>query len=56
MPAEVMRAMQEASEYFVDMNELVAAAGRRIAEVTHGEAGLVTAGSFSSLILGAAAS
>jgi L-seryl-tRNA(Ser) seleniumtransferase len=55
MPEEVLRAMQEANEYFVDMNELVAAAGRRIAEVTHAEAGLVTAGSFSSLILGAAA-
>ncbi len=55
MPDEVLRAMQEANEYFVDMNELVAAAGRRIAEVTHAEAGLVTSGSFSSLILGAAA-
>jgi seryl-tRNA(Sec) selenium transferase len=55
MPPEVLGAMQEANEYFVDMHELVAAAGRRIAEVTHAEAGLVTAGSFSSLILGAAA-
>ncbi len=55
MPQEVLRAMEEASDYFVDMNELLAAAGRRIAEVTHAEAGLVTAGSFSSLILGAAA-
>ena len=55
MPTEVMRAMDEANEYFVDMHELIAAAGRRIAEVTHAEAGLVTAGSFSALILGAAA-
>ena len=55
MPSEVMRAMDEANDYFVDMHELIAAAGRRIAEVTHAEAGLVTAGSFSSLILGAAA-
>jgi L-seryl-tRNA(Ser) seleniumtransferase len=55
MPDEVLRAMQEANEYFVDMHELIAAAGRRIAEVTGAEAGLVTAGSFSSLILGAAA-
>lgn len=55
MPPEVMRAMAEANEYFVDMHQLVAAAGRRIAEVTHAEAGLVTAGSFSALILGGAA-
>ncbi len=55
MPKQILCAMEEASEYFVDMNELLAAAGRRIAEVTHAEAGLVTAGSFSSLILGAAA-
>jgi seryl-tRNA(Sec) selenium transferase len=55
MPPEVMRAMAEANEYFVDMHELMAAAGRRIAEVTGAEAGLVTAGSFSALILGAAA-
>jgi L-seryl-tRNA(Ser) seleniumtransferase len=55
MPPEVLRAMEEANEYFVDMNELIAAAGRRIAEVTGAEAGLVTCGSFSALILGAAA-
>lgn len=55
MPSEVMRAMAEANEYFVDMHELVAAAGRRIAEAMHADAGLVTAGSFSALILGGAA-
>lgn len=55
MPAEVMRAMAEANEYFVDMHELNKAAGRRIAEVTGAEAGLVTAGSFSAMILSAAA-
>ena len=55
MTAEVMRAMAEANEYFVDMHELTKAAGRRIAEVTGAEAGLITAGSFSSMILSAAA-
>jgi L-seryl-tRNA(Ser) seleniumtransferase len=37
------------------MYELNAAAGRRIAEVMKTEAGLVTAGSFSAMLLGAAA-
>ena len=37
MPEEVLRAMEEANEYFVDMNELVAAAGRRIAESLAGD-------------------
>lgn len=55
MPPEVMRAMAEANEEFVDMHELIQAAGRRVAEVTGAEAGLVTSGSFASLILGAAA-
>jgi L-seryl-tRNA(Ser) seleniumtransferase len=55
MPTEVMRAMAEANDLFVDMYELNQAAGRRIAEVMKTEAGLVTAGSFSAMLLGAAA-
>lgn len=55
MPPEVMRAMAEANEEFVDMHELFDAAGRRIAEVMGAEAGLITSGSFASLIIGAAA-
>lgn len=55
MPPEVVRAMNEAGEEFVDIRELTAAAGRRLAEVTHSEAAIVTSGSFSSLLLGAAA-
>lgn len=55
MPAEVTRAIADANEYFVDMHELFAAAGARVAEVTGAEAGLVTSGSFSALMLGAAA-
>lgn len=55
MPPEVMEAMVEANNYFVDMNELTRAAGRRVAEVMGAEAALVTAGAFSAMILGAAA-
>jgi L-seryl-tRNA(Ser) seleniumtransferase len=55
MPPEVMRAMLEANEYFVDMHELNAAAGNRIAELMGAEAALVTSGGFSGMLLGAAA-
>ncbi len=55
MPAEVLRAMAEANDYFVDLRELNAAAGKRIAEVMQAESALVTAGAFSALVLGAAA-
>ena len=55
MPPEVMRAMAEANEEFVEMHELFDAAGRRVAEVTGAEAGLVTSGSFAALTIGAAA-
>jgi len=52
---KVMDAMKEASQSFVIMMELIAKAGKVIAEVTGAEAGLVTAGGESSLVLGAAA-
>ncbi len=55
MPAEVMQAMVEANEFFVDMHELTAAAGQRVAELMDAEAALVTAGGFSAMLLGAAA-
>ncbi len=55
MPAEVMRAMTEANELFVDMDELTRAAGERLARIVGSEAALVTSGSFSALVLGAAA-
>jgi D-glucosaminate-6-phosphate ammonia-lyase len=55
MPAEVMRAMIEANDYFVDLNELNRAAGRRIAEMMQAEGAIVTAGAFSAMALGAAA-
>ena len=55
MPSEVMQAMIEANEQFVDMAELTAAAGERLARIVGSEAALVTCGSFSALVLGAAA-
>ena len=55
MPEEVIRAIAEGNDYFVDMDELNKAAGDRIAEVTGAEAGLVTAGSFSAMVLASAA-
>jgi len=55
MPAEVMRAMVEANDYFVDMHALNKAAGDYIASVMGAEAALVSAGSFSAMVLGAAA-
>ena len=55
MQREVLNAMAEANEFFVDMRELNADAGRRAAEILGAEAALVTAGGFSGLILSAAA-
>lgn len=55
MPAEVMRAFAEAADVYVSLEELHAAASRRIAELTGAEAGLITAGSAAGLTLGAAA-
>jgi L-seryl-tRNA(Ser) seleniumtransferase len=54
MIPEVMEAMVEANNYFVDMEALTEAAGKRVAEVMGAEAALVTAGGFSAMILGAA--
>ena len=55
LPAEVLDAMAEATEFFVDMEELNRAAGRRLAEITRAEAAMVTSCSFASMVLGAAA-
>ena len=55
MTEETMEAMAEANRYFVDMHELNDAAGQRVAELLGAPAAMVTAGGFSSMILGAAA-
>jgi L-seryl-tRNA(Ser) seleniumtransferase len=55
MSPEVLAAMAEATEFFVDLEELNRAAGRRIAPIMHAEAAMVTSCSFASMVLGAAA-
>ena len=55
MPDEVLDAFREAAHGWVPLEQLQAAAGRRIAELTGTEAGLVTAGSAAALTRGTAA-
>lgn len=55
MQPEVAAAMQEASQYCVDIAELQARAGVIIAELTGAEAGYVTSGAAAALLLGTAA-
>ena len=54
MPPEVVEAMRQASECFVDLYELQAAVGRRIAELTRNEAAFVSGGAAAGLFLSAA--
>ncbi|TBW41290.1 hypothetical protein EYW49_00770 [Siculibacillus lacustris] len=54
-PEAVRRAMSDAAGGFVLMTELAEAAGRRLAELTGAEWGLVTAGSAAALTLATAA-
>lgn len=56
MPREVVEAMALAAECFVDLVELQAAAGRRLADLTHNEAAFVPGGAAAGLFLAAAAS
>lgn len=55
MPPEVVQAMNEAVDFFVDLHELNIAAGRQIAHYTGAEAGLVVAGAGAGLLLQTAA-
>jgi L-seryl-tRNA(Ser) seleniumtransferase len=55
MPPEVVAAIQVASRKFVRLEDLHNAVGRRIAELLHCEAALVTAGCASALSLATAA-
>jgi L-seryl-tRNA(Ser) seleniumtransferase len=55
MPPEVVTAMQVASRKFVRLDDLHNAVGKRIAELLHCEAALVTAGCASALSLATAA-
>jgi L-seryl-tRNA(Ser) seleniumtransferase len=55
MPAEVVRAMDEASRYFVNLPELQDKVGARLAELLGVPAAMVTAGAASSITVAAAA-
>ena len=49
MAPEVLRAMQEAAESFVRIEDLQEAASKVIAEITGAEAGIVTSGASAAL-------
>lgn len=53
--AEVRQATQEASQYFIDMFELQAAAGRYLAKLSGAESGMVTSGSAGAMASATAA-
>ncbi|HYZ41671.1 MAG TPA: aminotransferase class V-fold PLP-dependent enzyme, partial [Stellaceae bacterium] len=55
MLPQVRKAMAAASRYFVNLDELMEAAGRRLAELTGAEWGIVTCGSAAAVTLGTAA-
>jgi D-glucosaminate-6-phosphate ammonia-lyase len=55
MPERVLRAFHDAAQEWVPLEQLQAAASRRISGISGTEAGLVTAGSAAALTLGAAA-
>jgi L-seryl-tRNA(Ser) seleniumtransferase len=55
MPPEVVRAMEEASRYFVNLPELQKKVGARIAELVGVPAAMVTAGAASAITVAAAA-
>jgi L-seryl-tRNA(Ser) seleniumtransferase len=55
MPPEVMRAMEEASRYFIPLPELERKVGARIAELLQAPAAMVTCGAASAITVGTAA-
>lgn len=55
MPRKVLEAFHDAAQVWVPLEQLQAAASRKIAEATGADAGLVTAGSAAALTLGTAA-
>jgi D-glucosaminate-6-phosphate ammonia-lyase len=55
MPPEVLEAMRQAAEAFVDLEEIGAAVGRRIAQLTRNEAAFVSGGAAAGLFLAAVA-
>ena len=55
MPPEVIAAMQDASHCFVDLEELQARIGEKLAELTHNEAAYVSSGAAAGITLAVAA-
>src|SRR6476661_8124724 len=55
MPPEVVRAMEEASRYFIPLPELEKKVGSRIAELLQAPAAMVTCGAASAITVGTAA-
>src|SRR6476646_7203198 len=55
MPPEVLRAMEEASRYFIPLPELERKVGARIAELLQAPAAMVTCGTASAISVGTAA-
>src|SRR5436190_11002064 len=55
MPPEVIRAMEEASRFFIPLPELEKKAGARIAELLKAPAAMVTCGAASAIAVGTAA-
>ena len=55
MHPDVLRAMDEASTSFVDLGELHAAAGRRVAQLLDADAACITCGAAAGLAIAAAA-
>ncbi len=54
MPPEVLQAMNEAAQCFVDLHDLQRRVGDRIADLTHNEAAYVSTGAAAGLVLAAA--
>src|SRR6187549_2212766 len=52
MPPEVLRAMEEASRYFIPLPELEKKVGARIAELLQAPAAMVTNGAASAISVG----
>src|SRR5205809_5504799 len=55
MPTEVIRAMEEASRFFIPLPELEKKVGARIAELLQAPAAMVTCGAASAIAVGTAA-
>src|SRR5712672_4436821 len=55
MPPEVIRAMEEASRFFIPLPELERKVGARIAELLQAPAAMVTCGAASAIAVGTAA-